>query len=190
MIDLQYLANLGEVVGAVVVVLSLIYLAVQVRQNTRAQRTENYSRALDRLAAMQSMLSQDGEMSLIFSKAVLNTSNLTPEERIRFTWSMYEAFGAFEFMFTPRETLQYRPKSGPAGRRRWHGGCAFLAFRHGGKKGRSPLRRVLRRSWNLCSKTTQRISNQSSDSRSLLLKENPKSRVPASDPIMRITDRV
>jgi len=99
MIDLQYLANLGEVVGAVVVVLSLIYLAVQVRQNTRAQRTENYSRALDRLAAMQSMLSQDGEMSLIFSKAVLNTSNLTPEERIRFTWSMYEAFGAFEFMF-------------------------------------------------------------------------------------------
>lgn len=99
MIDLQYLANLGEVIGAVVVILSLIYLAIQVRQNTQAQRTENYSRALDRVAAMQSMLSQDGEMSLIFSKAVLDSAKLTPQERVRFTWSMYEAFGAFEFMF-------------------------------------------------------------------------------------------
>ena len=104
MIDLQYLANLGEVVGAVVVILSLIYLAIQVRQNTQAQQTENYSRALDRLAAMQSRLSQDGEISLIFSKAVLDTSKLTPQERMRFTWSMYEAFGAFEFMFHASRT--------------------------------------------------------------------------------------
>ncbi len=68
MMDMQSLANFGEVVGAIVVVLSLIYLAVQVRQNTQAQRTENYSRALDRLAAIQSMLGQDGEISLIVSK--------------------------------------------------------------------------------------------------------------------------
>lgn len=102
--DLQYLANLGEVVGAVGVILSLIYLAIQVRQNTAAQRAENYSRALDRLAAMQSMLSQDSEISLIFSKAVLDTSKLTPQERVRFTWSLYEAFGAFEFMFHASRT--------------------------------------------------------------------------------------
>lgn len=104
MIDLQYLANLGEVVGAVVVILSLIYLAIQVRQNTQAQRTENYSRALDRLASMQSMLSQDGDTSAIFSKAVVDTSKLTPQERLRFTWSMYEAFGAFESMFLASRT--------------------------------------------------------------------------------------
>ena len=104
MMDLQTLANLGEVVGAAVVVLSLIYLAVQVRQNTQAQRTENYSRALDRLAAIQSMLGQDGEISLIVSKGALDTSKLTPQERMRFTWSMYEVFGAFEFMFHASRT--------------------------------------------------------------------------------------
>lgn len=102
--DLQSLANLGEVIGSVVVVLSLIYLAVQVRQNTEAQRTENYSRALDRLAAMQSILSQDGEIAVIFSKGVRDTSKLDPQERMRFTWSMYEAFGAFEFMFHTSRT--------------------------------------------------------------------------------------
>jgi hypothetical protein len=99
MTDLQSLANIGEIVGAITVVLSLIYLAVQIRQSTQAQRTENYSRALDRLAAMQSSLSQDSEFSHIVSKGTLDTSKLTPSERMRFTWAFYEIFGAFEFMF-------------------------------------------------------------------------------------------
>lgn len=102
--DLQSLANIGEIVGAAAVVLSLIYVAVQIRQNTQAQRTENYSRTLDRLAGMQSMLSQDGEIAGIFSKGVTDTSKLTPTERVRFTWSMYELFGAFEFMFHASRT--------------------------------------------------------------------------------------
>lgn len=102
--DLQTLANIGEIIGAAAVVLSLIYVAIQIRQNTQAQRTENYSRALDRLAAMQSTLSQDDEVAVIFSKGVTDTSKLTPTERIRFTWSIYELFGAFEFMFHASRT--------------------------------------------------------------------------------------
>ena len=104
MMELQSLANIGEVIGAVVVVLSLVYLAIQVRQSTQAQRTENYARALERLAAMQSTLSQDGELSHILSKGVADSSKLTPQERVRFTWSLYEAFGAFEFMFHASKT--------------------------------------------------------------------------------------
>ena len=104
MTDLQTLANIGEIIGAVTVVLSLIYLAVQIRQSTQAQRTENYSRALDRLAAMQSSMSQDDEFSLMISIGAVDTKKLTPEERVRFTWSMYEAFGAFEFMFRASKT--------------------------------------------------------------------------------------
>ena len=46
MTDLESLANPGEIIGAVTVVVSLVYLAVQVRQNTQAQQTENFSRAL------------------------------------------------------------------------------------------------------------------------------------------------
>jgi hypothetical protein len=39
--NLQSLSYIGEIVGTVVVILSLVYLAIQVRQNTEAQRTEN-----------------------------------------------------------------------------------------------------------------------------------------------------
>ena len=99
MMNLESLAYIGEIIGAVVVTLSLVYLAVQVRQNTEAQRTENYARALERLATFQSMLSTDSEVSTIFSKGLSDSSSLTLQDKLRFNWSMYEAFGAFEFMF-------------------------------------------------------------------------------------------
>ena len=97
--DLQSLANIGEIVGAVAVVVSLVYLAVQVRQNTKAQQSENFSRALDRIAAMQATLSQDSETAVIFSNGVSDTATLSPRERLQFTWAMYELFGAFEFLY-------------------------------------------------------------------------------------------
>jgi len=105
-INLQSLANLGEIVGAAAVVASLLYLAVQVRQGTNAQRTENYARALERISSVQSALSLDSEISRIFASGVQDTSSLTPLEKIRFTWALYESFDAFEFMFHTYEINQ------------------------------------------------------------------------------------
>jgi hypothetical protein len=97
--DLQTLAALGEFFGGIAVVVSLVYLALQVRQNTHSLRTENYARALDRIAAIQAPLSRDGEFSRLLSRGVVDASALTPRERIQLTWMLYETFGAFEFMF-------------------------------------------------------------------------------------------
>ena len=104
MIDLQSLAYLGEVIGAAAVVASLLYLALQVRHSSKAQRTENYARALERVSAFQAVLSQDSDLARIFAKGVRDTSELTGLEKIRFTWSLYEAFGSFEFMFQTYKT--------------------------------------------------------------------------------------
>jgi len=103
-LDLQTFANLGEFVGGIAVIVSLAYLALQVRQNTQSLRTENYARALERISSMQAQLSRDGNLSRIFAKGVADASKLTPQERIQFTWALYEAFGAFEFMFHAART--------------------------------------------------------------------------------------
>lgn len=42
--DLDNLAKLGEFVGGFFVILSLVYLAYQVRQNTKSLHAENYAR--------------------------------------------------------------------------------------------------------------------------------------------------
>lgn len=97
--DLTTLAQLGEFVGGFFVVISLVYLAYQVRQNTTSLRTENYARALDRLSTLQSNLSSDGELNRIVVVGAGNPEALTRSERMRFTWSLYELFGAAEFVF-------------------------------------------------------------------------------------------
>ena len=97
--ELRVLADLGEFVGGLAVIASLAYLALQVRQNTQSLRTENYGRALDRIASIQSLLARDRELARMFARAVADPAQLTPVERIQFTWGLYEFFGAFEFMF-------------------------------------------------------------------------------------------
>jgi hypothetical protein len=97
--SLETLAYLGEFIGGVVVFVSLIYLARQVHQNTSSLRTENYARALERVAAIQARLSTDPSLANVFGRGVLHADVLTPQERIQFAWAFYEMFGAFEFMF-------------------------------------------------------------------------------------------
>ena len=97
--NLEMLGNLGEFVSGIVVIASLAYLAVQVRHNTRSLRTENYARALERVSALQSRLSQDGDFCALFSRALTDPSSVDPNQRIQFTWILYELFGGQEFLF-------------------------------------------------------------------------------------------
>ncbi|HNP34323.1 MAG TPA: hypothetical protein PKK10_00610 [Woeseiaceae bacterium] len=97
--DLDTLSKLGEFVGGFFVVISLIYLAYQVRQNTRSLRAENYGRVLDRMSALQSATSADAELNRVFTIGAESPGRLTRSERIRFTWALYELLGNAEFMY-------------------------------------------------------------------------------------------
>jgi hypothetical protein len=92
------LQALGAAVSVVAVTLSLLNLAFQMRQQTRTLRSQNYAHALGRLAAVQARLSGDAAMANLFARGARDPSALTVEERIQFTWTFYEIFGAFEFM--------------------------------------------------------------------------------------------
>jgi len=103
-LSLNSLADLGQLVSAIAVVISLVYLAHQVRQNTESLKTENYARALERVAAMQARLSSDASFAAIVTRGAMDPSRLSVEERVQFTWTFYEMFGAFEFMFHQSES--------------------------------------------------------------------------------------
>ena len=97
--DLDTLAKLGEFFGGLFVVVSLAYLAYQVRQNTSSLRAENYARVLNRMATLQSKLSTDAELNRVVVTGAGNPEALTRHERIRFSWALYELMGAAEFMY-------------------------------------------------------------------------------------------
>jgi len=98
-VDLDSLAKLSELVGGVVLVISLVYLAYQLRQNTQSLRSENYARVLERMSTVQAQLSMDPELHHMFMVGAEDPARLSRADRIRFSWALYELFGAGEFMF-------------------------------------------------------------------------------------------
>jgi len=97
--DLGTLAQLGEFIGGFFVLVSLVYLGHQVRQNTRSLRAENYARALERLSTLQSNLASDADLNRIVTVGALTPEALTRSERVRLSWALYELMGAAEFVY-------------------------------------------------------------------------------------------
>ena len=60
--NLQVLAHIGEFVGGIGVILSLVYVALQVRGNTRSQRNDIEARVLERLASLQRELASNEDL--------------------------------------------------------------------------------------------------------------------------------
>jgi hypothetical protein len=96
--ELEQWASIGELLGGIGVVLSLLYLAFQLRDQSRGLRSESYGRSLDRLARIQERLAEDSPFSRTYNKGLVSPESLSVEERLNFTWGCTEMFGAFEYM--------------------------------------------------------------------------------------------
>lgn len=119
--SLDQLALLGEFVGGIFVVISLVYVAHQVRQHTRSLRTENYARVLERMSSLQSRMAVDSALNRIFVVGAEEPGRLTPGERLRFAWALYEMLVA---LLSRDPGLVGRQAGTPHGR--------FRGLRHGG----------------------------------------------------------
>ena len=93
--NLTQLANLGEFIGGIAVLVTLIYLAVQVRQSADAQRQANElakADALQKSVAADSKIRQmlvDEGVNALWLKAV-NDEDMTPTEEQRLFFVLQE----------------------------------------------------------------------------------------------------
>ena len=78
------LGAISEFVGAIAVVVTLVYLAIQVRQNTSALRSTATQGAHDQAAALYDLLSSDTSIADIFVRGLISPDELTSEETARF----------------------------------------------------------------------------------------------------------
>ncbi len=62
---LEDLGNIGEFVGAVGVVVTLVYLAVQIRRNTISVRASTFQEAVRDVATLSDLLATDAELARI-----------------------------------------------------------------------------------------------------------------------------
>jgi hypothetical protein len=82
---------IGEIVGAIGVLATLIYLAVQIRDNTRSLHAASLQSVLDgpRDRHFLPMASCPGQTDL-FSRGLNSLDDLDPDEKRRFYYQLYE----------------------------------------------------------------------------------------------------
>jgi hypothetical protein len=82
-VDLDALGNLGEFVGGLAVIASLIYLAVQIRQNTKTLRLQvEQSIKRDNFELRRTII-QDAGLADLTARSIEDDDSLSPAERIR-----------------------------------------------------------------------------------------------------------
>ena len=81
---IQELGSLGELVGAIATVVTLIYLALQIRTNTQAVRSSAAQSVHEAFAIWYRMLAADADLAKITADGLEDYSSLSDSERARF----------------------------------------------------------------------------------------------------------
>jgi len=116
-VSLEDLGNIGELIGALAVVVSLIYLAVQIRQNTAHMREnseysklllqENFVSSEERFAT--ALLTND-EMYRVWRIGSTTNEELHDEDREKFGLMIYAEMYRYHFLYRARtiEPMEYK----------------------------------------------------------------------------------
>jgi len=102
-LTLSDLGNLGDLLGGIGVVVTLVYLATQIRQNTRVARTATLQQWVAMAATVNNAISQSGEFARIYRAGCDDPKSLEPHERTQFNMHLFQLFNAFESLFFQAE---------------------------------------------------------------------------------------
>ena len=96
---LDQLGNIGEITGSIAVIISIIYLAIQIRTNTEAERTSTYQAVVSDFGAINNAMASTPELSHMFVEAMEDYHQLSPDEKARISQLFFQCFRYFENMF-------------------------------------------------------------------------------------------
>ena len=96
---LEDLGNVGEFLGGIGVVVSLLYLAVQIRQNTRSLRRSAYESVVSSSARLSADFANDEGLAELWAKGAREYSTLSRPEQLRFASYSYSVFRSYENLF-------------------------------------------------------------------------------------------
>ena len=81
---IQDLGSVGELVGAIATVATLIYLAIQIRANTHAVRSSAAQSVHEAFATWYRMLASDADLSQVTASGLRDYASLSETEKTRF----------------------------------------------------------------------------------------------------------
>lgn len=107
--ELQDLGAIGDLVGGIAVVVSLVYVAYQIRQNSlqiehnsRSVEAAMYQQTADAFSRWQALVAQDEALASIWARGMAGQA-LDPVERVRFGMLVGFLLNAYENSYYQRE---------------------------------------------------------------------------------------
>lgn len=94
------LGAIGELVGGVAVIVTLLYLAAQIRQNTRSGAAAAFHSASSSVMEIRQALFERADVAHIYFAGLADVDSLDAEERLRFRLLMHNVFWSFGNSYT------------------------------------------------------------------------------------------
>lgn len=110
--DLTQLANLGEFIGGIAVLVTLIYLAVQVRQGRNDLRLASENHLADYIAERAFNYALTPDIARILETSLTSSDELNKDEARRAMWIAASYFHGIERMYVSYLEGWYRRKCG------------------------------------------------------------------------------
>ena len=96
----EALGAVGEVVGAVAVFATLVYLSIQLRQNTKSVRASALDASITAHFAIRQATYENPDLSALYLKGSNSPESLGEEEAFRYRLLLNNVFLSFWHMFT------------------------------------------------------------------------------------------
>jgi hypothetical protein len=96
---LEQFASIGEIISGIAVIISLIYLAIQIRTNTEAERSATYQSIVSDFGALNNTMASTPELSQLFVGAMEDYHQLSSDQKARISQLFFQCFRYFENMF-------------------------------------------------------------------------------------------
>ncbi len=123
--DIMELGAIGELVGGVAVIASLIYVGVQLRQNTKATEVASHQAITEMFNTINLTFGSRTDVSRVFRLGLENSPEITDDERIQFGFLCLATFRAFEMEF-------YQSQAGAFQGTQWDDSIRYILSSAGG----------------------------------------------------------
>ncbi len=94
-LTLEQAYYIGELVATTFIIVSIVFLSIQVRQNTQTSRLSNMQAYTSSYNAFLDLIAQDEVLADVYQRGLLSVDGLTDVEGIRFVALSQHAFRIF-----------------------------------------------------------------------------------------------
>lgn len=103
-LTLTNIAHIAEVIAAVVIVISIIYVGKELKQNTQAMHDSSWQATLDKLVDLDVTEATSLELSQIIIRGETRPESMTDEEWFRFSRFAQARIGILEYGYLSNRT--------------------------------------------------------------------------------------